>query len=261
MLQHHCGLFSLFVIAAIPSLAAAGPPFLTDDPEPVDYRHWEIIGFGMGTMVHGDAAGALPAVEINYGGLPDVQLHLTVPIAYNSQSLTGTEFGYGDTAFGAKYRFVNPGEGEWWPEIAVYPAVVAPTGNEIRGLGTGATHAFLPLWMQENFGKWTTYGGGGYWINPGPGNRSYWFFGWQLQRQVTDRLMLGGELFYQTPSIANEPGAVGFPLGSRPSTGFNFGGVYDFTEHYHLLFSAGRGIRNVSQTNQFSYYLGFQWTF
>jgi hypothetical protein len=41
-----------------------------------------------------------------------------------------------------------------------------PTGNAERGLGTGHTHGFMPLWLQKSFGKWLTYGGG-YWINPG----------------------------------------------------------------------------------------------
>jgi hypothetical protein len=35
-----------------------------------------------------------------------------------------------------------------------------------------------------------TYGGGGYWINAGPGNKNYWFVGWVLHRQVTDSLAL-----------------------------------------------------------------------
>jgi hypothetical protein len=25
----------------VPALANAGPPYTTDDPEPVEYRHWE----------------------------------------------------------------------------------------------------------------------------------------------------------------------------------------------------------------------------
>jgi len=28
--------------------SAAGPPFLTDDPEPVDLKHWEVYVFGQG---------------------------------------------------------------------------------------------------------------------------------------------------------------------------------------------------------------------
>jgi hypothetical protein len=189
------GLFAVLA-AGTPLPATAGPPFLTDDPEPVDYGHWEIIGFSMGTSVQGDAAGSLPGVEINYGALPNMQLHVKAAVAFNRQS-TGTEFGYGDTEFGVKYRLINPGEDDWWPQLAVYPVLIAPSGNTERGLGSGAIHAFLPLWVQKDFGKWTTYGGGGYGINPGLGNRNYWFFGWQLQRQVTDHLALGAEIFHQ----------------------------------------------------------------
>jgi len=229
---------------------------MTDDPEPVEYQHWEIIGFGMGTMTQGDSTGVFPAMEINYGAVPNVQLHMSAPIAYNSQSVSGTQFGYGDTSFGVKYRFINPGEHDWWPQIAIYPAISLRTGNPARGLGSGATHAFLPLWIQKDFGAWTTYGGGGYGINPGPGNKNYWFVGWQLQRQVTEHLVLGGELFHQTATTTGQPG-----IGSKDTTGFNLGGTYDLTEHFHVLFSAGRGIQNASMTNQFSYYLGIQATF
>jgi hypothetical protein len=115
--------------------------------------------------------------------------------------------------------------------------------------------------VQKDFGKWTTYGGGGYGINPGPGNRDYWLFGWQLERQITDHLILGAELFHQTAFTAGEPGSVGFPLGNKATTGFNLGGKYDFSKNLHLLFSAGRGVQNATGSNQFSYYLGFQWTF
>jgi hypothetical protein len=32
-----------------------------------------------------------------------------------------------------------------------------PTGNADRGLGTGAVHAFFPIWLQKDFGKWSTW--------------------------------------------------------------------------------------------------------
>ena len=237
-LVHRVGYLILAGLGLV-TRAVAGPPYLTDDPEPVDLGHWEIIGFSMGTTVRGDTAGALPAVEINYGGLPGVQLHVKLPVAFNSQEVTGTQFGYGDGEFGAKIRFINSGEDDWWPQVAIYPAIDVPTGNGGRGLGTGTTHAFLPLWVQKDFGKWTTYGGGGYGINPGVGNRDYWFFGWQVQRQIADDLALGVEVFHQTASTTGEPGDVGFPLGTQVTTGFNIGGTYDFSDTYHLLFSAG----------------------
>ncbi len=33
--------------------ALAGPPFVTDDPEPVELGHWEVYGFSAGTQVQG----------------------------------------------------------------------------------------------------------------------------------------------------------------------------------------------------------------
>ena len=116
-----------------------------------------------------------------------------------------------------------------------------------------AVAASLPVAAQTSAPAdtdWTSYGGGGYWFNPGAGNRNYWFAGWELQNQVTKQLMLGGEIFHQTADRD----------GGKPSTSFNAGGVFDFSENYHLLFSGGRGLQNPALTNQFSYYLAIQWT-
>jgi hypothetical protein len=233
----------------------AGPPFITDDPEPVDLGHWEVYGFSAGASGHGDTSGVGPSIEVNYGAAPNLQLHLIANLAYDDPSGGHFQMGLGDTELGTKYRFISPGEDDWWPQIGVFPLVEIPTGNAKRGLGAGYTQAFLPVWVQKDFGKWTTYGGGGYWINPGPGNRNYWFTGWLLQRQVTDNFALGAEIFHQTPSMA----------GRGDSTGFNLGGVYDITEQYHLLFSAGRGgllyaVDAAAVTNPTTYYFAFQWT-
>ena len=136
--------------------------------------------------------------------------------------------------------------------MGVYPLLEQPTGNESRGLGAGHLRAFLPIWVQKSFGDWTTYGGGGYWFNQDNrlGDKDYWFFGWLLQRKVTDKLTIGGEIFHQTsPNIA-----------VPETTGFNIGAIYDVDEHNHLLVSAGRGLQNADETNQFSWYLGYQLT-
>jgi hypothetical protein len=33
--------------------------------------------------------------------------------------------------------------------------------------------------------------------------------------------------------------------------------IYDINEHDHMLFSAGRGLQNASDTNDFSWFVGF----
>lgn len=241
---------------AVSSPAAAGPPFITDDPEPVDLGHWEVYGFSSGAIGARDASGLGPAIEVNYGAAPNLQLHLIADLAFDDPSGDRSQMGVGDTELGAKYRFITPGKDDWWPQVGVFPLIEVPTGDAKRGLGAGYAQAFLPVWVQKDFGKWTTYGGGGYWINPGPGNRNYWFTGWLLQRQFTDKLALGAEVFHQTSTMVGRDG----------TTGFNVGGVYDFTKHYHLLFSAGKGgllyaVDAAAVTSPVTYYLGVQWTF
>jgi hypothetical protein len=242
----------------IPSSSYAGPPFLTDDPEPVDYEHVEINFFTQATASKSGVSGILPGIDMNYGLMPDVQLHIQPQMAYNEfggrHTLFGDHdgtYGYGDTELGLKYRFINETEDGWWPEVAIYPLVEIPTGSAHENLGSGYAQEFFPIWLQKDVGKWTTYGGGGYWNNPGIGNQNYWFFGWTLQCKITDHLALGGEVFHQT---ANE-------VGGHRTTGFNLGGSYDISKNYHLLLSSGRGIQNAPDTNQLSYYLALQLIF
>jgi len=231
--------------------AIAGPPFLTDDPEPVDYGHWEVYGFSAATHAQGDTGGTLAGVEVNYGAARNLQLHVIAPLAFDDAAGSGFNAGAGDLELGMKYRFITPGPDEWWPQVGVFPLLEVPTGDARRGLGSGQMRAYLPVWVQKDFAAWTTYGGGGYWVNPGAGNQNYWFAGWLLQRQVSERLALGMEAFHQTADT----------VGGEDSSGFNVGGIYDFTEHHHLLVSAGRGIQDVTASNEFSYYLAIQSTF
>ena len=104
------------------------------------------------------------------------------------------------------------------------------------------------MWLQKSAGLWTTYGGGGYWINPGTGNKNWWFMGWLLQRRVTSFLTLGAEALHATPKEVD----------GASSTGFNAGGIVDFSEMNHFLFSAGHSIQGQSR---FQCYVAYQLTF
>lgn len=234
-----------------PHPAVAGPPFRTDDPIPVEIAHWEVFAFSTGTGVAGGTSGTLPGIDANYGAAPDLQMHAALPVAFDASAGRAARFGYGDTEFGFKYRFMAGDPQGWRPDAAIYPAIDFPTGAAARNLGSGHTRLFLPLWLQKSLGKWTTFAGPGYWVNPGSGNRNFWYFGWAVQRQLTDNLNVGVEIFHQTPDAVD----------GKAQTGFDLGLTYDLTDHYHLLFSAGRGIQHARATNEFSYYAALQWTF
>lgn len=209
--------------------ALAGPPYITDDPEPVEYHHWELY---LASQTFHDRDGwtaTAPHFEVNYGVLPNVQLHLIAPFVYSAPTNGTAHYGYGDTEFGIKYRFVQ--EGEWVPQIGTFPFLEIPTGSSARGLGNGSAQLFVPLWIQKSLGPWTTYGGGGFWIDLGRTDRHWWYIGWQAQRRLSDELTLGAEVFHLTAAESAD----------ESDTRFNVGAVIDLSGVHHVLLSAGRG--------------------
>jgi hypothetical protein len=232
---------ALFLAAMDPKCAWAGPPFVTDDPEPVEYKHWEFYVASMYAKDKDERSGTAPHFEINYGVWPNVQLHMIAPFVYVKPNDGSSQYG-----FGAKVRLVQ--ETDSIPMVGVFPLIEVPTGDSSRGLGNGRAQIFLPVWIQKSWGPWTTYGGGGYWRNPGAGNKDYWFLGWEGQRDLSEKLTIGAEAFYKTAST--EEGTY--------SLGFNVGAIVNFTDEHHFIFSAGRGLHGE---NLFSAYAAYLWTF
>ena len=237
-------MLTVVACAGLTTAAVAGPPFQTDDPEPVPLHHWEFYAASQGTHDLSGTAATAPHFEVNYGPWPGIQLHVLTPFMRIAPAGEPAQYGYGDTELGAKVRFVK--EGSHMPEIGTFPFVELPTGDANRGLGSGRTQYFIPLWLQKSWGHWTSYGGGGYWHNPGAGNRDWRFLGWEVQRDVPKFGFLGGEIYHSTASV----------VGGRSSLAFNIGGQFDLTSVHHLLFSVGRNITgDHSETWYVSYYV------
>lgn len=239
------------VVLAIGTLVAgvapclAGPPFLTDDPEPVEPRHNEFYVFG--TLDHaGDASATTgPAIEYNRGIAPNTQFHVVLPMAWNVPNHGATSTGLGDIELGIKYRFVNLDDDAL--QMGVFPMVELATGSAQRGLGNGHTWYRLPLWVQKSVGAWTFDGGGGFIVNPAPGMVDASFGGVLAQYTFSPRWTLGAELFRQNVLAADQPGY----------TLLNAGGYLNFSQHFSLLFSAGGSIAGARHTVA---YLGLYWT-
>lgn len=232
------------LLVALAGPAVAGPPFLTDDPEPVEEGGGELYLASIDQRSEGTTTGTAPHVEVNYGATKDLQLHLIAPMAY-IHGPGSSLYGYGDTELGAKWRFVQ--ESGHRPQVGVFPLLELPTGDAHRGLGTGHLHLFLPVWVQKSWAGWTSYGGGGIWINPGTGNRPYGFVGAAVQREVRTGWLLGLEVFHQSSPQDGAPAL----------TAANLGTVIDCSEHLHLMGSAGRQL--VGTPAELAY-VATQWT-
>jgi hypothetical protein len=235
-----------FAVASVPLSALAGPPYRTDDPEPVEYKNWEVYLASQYSNDRGGVSATAPHAEINYGIVPNTQIHVMFPMEYVKPAGASSQYGYGDTELGVKYRFFENEESKFM--AAVYPLVEIPTGDQSKGLGNGDAQVFLPLWLQKSWGPWSSYGGGGYWINPGEGHQDFWFLGWQVQREINKSLAIGAEIFHQSPSETD----------GDSHTGFNIGATINITENHHILMSAGRDIEG---SNLFSSYIAYQLTF
>jgi len=240
---------ALLLLLSGAATAFAGPPFQTDDPEPVDYHHFEMYAFELSDSTSGGTSLSVPAYEVNWGAAPNLQLHLVLPLVANIPSDGGsTTYGIGDTELGAKYRLLK--ETKHRPEVGIFPFVELPSGNAERGLGVGTTWYRLPLWIQKSWGPWMSYGGGGEAVVPADGYRNYPFAGWLVQRQINKKLMLGVEVFGH--------GALGEGAGStRYSTMADLGGTYEFKPGFDLLFAGGRTVAGQPETYN---YLALYWT-
>ncbi|MEN6320075.1 MAG: transporter [Syntrophaceae bacterium] len=235
-----------FIFILSPQSALAGPPFITDDPEPVEYKHWEVYLASQYKHDRDQNSVTLPHIEVNYGLVPNVQVHLIAPLQYVKLEGEASHYGYGDTEFGIKYRFIQ--ETKNFPQVGIFPILEIPTGDLTRGLGNGRIQVFLPLWLQKSWGPWTTYGGGGYWINPGDDNKNWWQFGWLVQREINKMITLGAELYYKTASKVD----------IDDSKGYTIGAIINLTENHHILFSIGQ---DIDGPNYCSFYIAYQLTF
>lgn len=222
----------------------AGPPFDTDDPQPVEFKHWEYYISSINTFQSRAWSGTSPHFEVNYGLVPNVQVHLLLPMNYNYSQHQGANFGYTNTEFGMKYRFIQ--ETKNTPQIGTFPIVEIPTIRNSE-FSNGKAQIYIPVWAQKSWGKLTTYGGIGYWINPGTNNRNWIFSGWEIQYDISPIVTLGGELYCHSADA----------LDHKSVTAFNIGGMINASPKTHFIFSLGHSLTNESF---FSSYVGLQWT-
>jgi hypothetical protein len=236
----------------------AGPPFQTDDPLPIDYRNYEFYTFATsdGTGIETDTAG--PAIEFNYGALPNVHLHIIVPAAavfpsnsvrYAPVGVGPNTYGLGDIELGVKFRFIQ--ESKYVPMVGTFTMVEVPTGDSHRGLGVGKTWYRLPLWLQKSFGPWTTYGGAGETIVPQAAYRNFTYGGWLLQRDIGKKLTLGTEVFSHGKEGLAAPQ-------TKSSTLVDLGGYYYIRNPgFQVLFCYGHSV--AGQIENYAY-VGLYWT-
>src|SRR3981081_2240373 len=240
--------WSTIVVAmfALARPALAGPPYVSDDPEPTDYKHFEIYTFSNGTATRGDIGGAA-GIDFNYGASPNLQLTATLPIGFDRPASSRTNFGLSNIELAAKYRFLH--QDAFGLDVSIFPRVFLPSGSP--NIGNNTASVLLPVWVQKDWsGGWSAFGGGGCVIS-GRSSQNFCLSGGGVTCHLLPQLHVGAELCHTTADGNGTPASTTVGLGAR----------YDLNETYHLLGYVRRGIQNANVTDQYSWYASILFTF
>ena len=150
--------FGFYLLLLPPQPAFAGPPYVSDDPEPTDYKHFEIYAYTSGTNTLNGTDGET-GIDFNYGAAPDVQTpqrryHLaSVFRAVAQDSLASAMLNWRQSiAFCTKRISVGMSPSSHGFFCQALPLSVGDPGASV----------LLPIWAQRDLGNgWITFGGGG----------------------------------------------------------------------------------------------------
>lgn len=155
---------TMLAAAAHGALAQGGAPLITDDPFTPRAGHWEINTAVTVERAPGTSATEMPALDLNYGWGPRVQLKLEGPYRWVGGE-DGHHHGAGNALAGAKVRFADAFDG--WA-VSTYPQIEVPMSarRAVTLDGDSAWAFLLPLEAAHSRGQLEFATEVGYWFGP-----------------------------------------------------------------------------------------------
>lgn len=123
-----------------------------------------------------------------------------------------------------------------------------PPGSIERGVVESGTNFYLPFESGKTFGKFSAAGEFGY--NFLQHQTDQWQYGVVGGYNVLDKLQLLGEVRVNSQSNFHFNDVI-----------LDAGAIYELNEHYALVFSAGRSLRDSTQSSTLLLYLGVRLNF
>jgi hypothetical protein len=228
--------------------AMGSPPLITDDPGTPEKGHWE-INIGASTISRPDAQSSeLPLFDINYGLTSNIQLKYEIPYVVQNVDGEGHATGWGNSAFGIKWRFYDGGEQGY--KISIYPQYEfnnPGSHSDERGLVEPGSAFVLPIQLEKEIGFAT--------LNLQLGrefrseeNSDSWIYGVALSREVSPKVELGVEL-----------AGTAAPELDRSVLVLNLGMSVEMSEKTSFMISVGRELHNHEDSRAtFIGYVGLQ---
>ncbi len=230
---------SLLAALCLAPFCAAAEPFFTGDGTTVPYKEWEFELNSTMTFAEHEPDEKSVGLEIKYGLLSRVELFLEMGYDHISKDHTGEEVmpalhGVGDSEIGFKYRFLD--ECAIGPKMAIEPRLGLPTAN--KKMGNDRMWFKIPLWLEKNWGDFSTSGGAGYVFNDADEAKNFTFAGWKVRYDLTESLNIGAEIFYQGADSTD----------NSDVTLANLGTVYKLNDAFNLQLGLGHSIHGEKQT-------------
>ena len=230
----------LFFVTLLGSFAATIPyvladaPFFTDDP--VFSPGWEIKA-GITTERNCGGSVLTEVLDWNYAVVSNVRLNLTTYTKHIWPSGRHHKFGYGDTEFKIKWRFLDESSKGAHPAFGIAPKVFIPTAESSRGLSDGVWRFQFPLQFGKMIGHWYYFGEAGYqWAFDRVASDSV-FGGMGTVYLLTEKLTLGTELFGSVPTDNRSNWQLLTTLGA----------IYTFSSHWQLKASISHTLRDTAR--------------
>lgn len=192
--------------------ALAGPPYITDDPDPTEPGHWEVYAFSDGLFAKRDYDGTA-GFDLNYGPVADVQLTATLPLDVTSPSRP--HIARGEVEVGVKWRFFE--DDKRGLSLAMFPRMILPTSRD-----GGRASLLLPLWVGWKNERWAVFGGGGYHLRSGASTRDSLVEALAVTRALSEKLTFGGEIAHEGADARDGEGATSLGLGAVVGLGGPF---------------------------------------
>ncbi len=150
-------LFALSLLIVGSAEVRAQQPFITDDADVTDKGHFHFEFSNELDLLQRTARPSLKQntadFEIAYGLFEHVEISLAVPwltIFNASGTIPQTISGIGDTNLSLKYNFLTERENSRRPALTIAMNLEIPTGDKVRGLGSGLADFYVNGIVQKS---------------------------------------------------------------------------------------------------------------
>ena len=214
--------------------AQAGPPMITDDPGTTPAGHWTINTAWTDQRTPGSTLTGLPLLDANYGATDRVELNYLASWNTLRESDGPTANSLSDSELSVKWRFWDHGERTL--QVSTAPRLFLPgPGSDPHRPELADPHAsfLLPIEIARDFSELSAGVELGDTFSRSAGSRE-WVGGFCIGRDIVK----GWDVDAEIHTAASENVA-------RKEVTVNLGTRYELNEHFTLLLSAGRDVRNT----------------